>query len=142
MELVFVGATFVFIVGFLVVFSKLMNPVTRGEVGREDFKKLQTKFFIQVAILEAPIIIAIVFVLFNADGQALSGVTLPIILIVTMALIGMVITFMIARGAWESENGRAFKQPIQTFLYIGFSLVNAIPIICAVLLLSLSGNIS
>ncbi|RNA68620.1 hypothetical protein [Alteribacter keqinensis] len=134
MEYGFVAACFVFIVGFLALYSKVMGPVSREEAGREEFRKLQTAFFIRFAIMETPVIAIIVLVFILLEGQVGIDFIMPAAIIMVLTLVGIVFTFIMARGAWESRGGEKFRFSLHTFFFIGVALITAIPIVCVVLL--------
>ncbi len=140
MEYIFVGASAVFVFGFLMIYSGIMNSIMAGNMEREEVQKLQTKFFIRIAVMEGPIIVAIVLAIMYMEQQAQNvNITLPIVLIIFITVIGLIRVLMLTRDAKASVDDAGLKNTVQTFFFLGMALLIAIPLICVVFLITLSG---
>lgn len=139
MEYLFVVASLILVVGYIIIFQKIMNTITTGNEDTINIQKLQTQLFLRIAILEVIPIILIVFTFTTMSGSDLEGnqIILPIGIIAFTFLFGLIRTFLSYREAKGAiENPNVIKHLQQLFL-ISIPLMAAIPIICVVFLLTL-----
>ncbi|MDQ0256093.1 F0F1-type ATP synthase membrane subunit c/vacuolar-type H+-ATPase subunit K [Evansella vedderi] len=140
MEYIFVLASVIFVLGFIFIFQGLMNKIIHEEVTKDVIQKMQTKLFIRVALFEViPIFMVIGAFIFMEGQEQRVDPTIPIVIILSVFLLGAFRIFMSFRDVKASVKVNELINPIQTLFFISIPLLGAIPIISIIMLIIVSG---
>lgn len=137
---IFVLATVIAVFGILSAFKSMMATVKAKieeghEFSVESLQKVQTRFFIKVALAESIPILLIVFGFMQIEqtnGQGFS-VLLPLTIIGAVFIIALVnIVNIRSDSVGYNEHSKTSRNMMNTLTFIGIALVAAIPIVSTV----------
>lgn len=115
----------------LIVFKVTMEKIKSGD---EDIAKAQMQFFLWVAIIE--VIPIILFVYAFGSGDTVAGfeeVIVPGLLV--LVFMGVTALFTLLQGRIDVPEG--LEGRVQVFSFIGLAMINAIPIVSLVGLITM-----
>lgn len=138
----FVAATVIAVFGILFSFKKLIVQVqTKIENGKEitieAFQQEQTRFFINVAIVETIPILLMVYGFAQMEQLSVRiNIFLHLLIIVIVLIIALVNVFIIRRDTLSyGEPSKEGKNTVNTFMFIAIALLSAIPTVSVIALL-------
>ena len=99
-----------------------------------SIEKTQTKFFLWIAVVETLPILFVIFGFINAEPvQTMNELMMPGIIVVMLAAFGVIFILLQRLSRIPEE----IKGTVNTFVAIGIALINSIPIISIVALLTM-----
>ncbi|MGJ9458156.1 hypothetical protein [Oceanobacillus sp. CF4.6] len=123
----FTAAAIIAVIGIIMVFKINMDKIKENP---EQLEKVQTNFFIGVALCESIPIILIVFALINAEPVPMEELYIPAAIVMMMMVFAAFFIFL-QRNVDVAEDQ---KQRVNNFSLIALMLANAIPIVALVMM--------
>ncbi|MGE8204891.1 hypothetical protein ACQKP0_10035 [Heyndrickxia sp. NPDC080065] len=122
----FMFAVIIAVIGIAINFKIHMDKLKENPANRES---IQSKFFIGIAIIEVIPIILVIFGFMNLTPVSnINELLLPGIITILSALLGLLFVFLQSKVDVTEEA----KGMINTFTFIGFTLMMTFPIIAIV----------
>jgi Flp pilus assembly protein TadB len=141
----FVSATIIAVVGILLSFKKMMSHFQtkmeeEKDIKGESFQKELTRFFIQVAIVESIPILLIIFGFMQIEVQdGPVNILFPLVIIIAVFLLALISVITIRRDILGFNNtSQDAINLVNTYVYIGLTLLSAFPIISIVALFTMA----
>ncbi|WP_368653321.1 hypothetical protein AB4Y30_16745 [Ornithinibacillus sp. 4-3] len=123
---IFVAATLLAALPILLIFK---ISIERIKENPEAVMKVQTQFFIWVALAEVIPLLLIIYGMMNLQsGNGIEALYVPAIII--FLTIGFATLFIILQRFFDVTEES--KNLIQTFSFLGIAMANAIPFVCII----------
>lgn len=137
----FVVAAAIAALGIIRAYKKAHNSILEG---RGDAAKIQSKFFLHVAIIEALPIILLVIGLVLAEGQTFSmeEIYIPLAIVIGLFIFNAIIVFSQISQVKHLRNSKQIEEhtlhAARGISFIAIALSNAVPIISLVFMIMIT----